>query len=261
MFQINKMKQEFKIFLTAVMFYTRIPCPKYDFKDEYLNEATKYFPLIGWIVALAAAFTIYLSHFLLPISIAVILSFLATILITGSFHEDGLADVADGFGGGWNKLRILDIMKDSRIGAYGVVALIITFSLKITALIELFNFEFSFGIKAIFLGHVLSRLIAETMIYTHEYSRDDALSKIKPIAKKLSFSNLIISILITIPAFIIFDNWLITLIIIPAYLTKIFLARYFKKWIDGYTGDCLGATQQITEVIIYISLLILWKFI
>lgn len=255
------MKQEFKIFLTAVMFYTRIPCPKFDFKDEFLNDATKYFPLIGWIVGLTAVLTIYVTHFVLPLSVCVILSFLATILLTGSFHEDGLADVADGFGGGWNKMRILDIMKDSRVGAYGVVALILTFGLKITAIVELFTLDFYFGIKSILIAHVLSRLIAETMIFTHEYSRDDASSKVKPIAKKLTLSNLLISVIITIPAFLIFQELLVFLIIIPAYLAKMYLASYFKKWIDGYTGDCLGATQQIVEVVIYISLLVLWKYI
>ena len=256
------MKKEIRILFTALMFYTRIPCPGFtDHNEEYLNKATRYFPLIGWIVALGTVITIYAFHFVLPMHICVILSLATSILMTGSFHEDGFADVCDGFGGGWTKTKILDIMKDSRVGTYGVVALIILFLLKITATIELLRLDFMFGLKTIFLAHVLSRFTAETIIFTHEYSREDATSKVKPLAKKLSVKNLCISLLFTIPAFLLFQNPWVFLIFIPVYLMKIYLSRYFTKWINGYTGDCLGATQQITEVIIYLSMLVLWKFI
>lgn len=256
------MKQEIKIFFTALMFYTRIPCPKFDdFDEELLNKATRYFPLIGWIVAAGAVFTIYLLHFILPLSVCVILSLAVSVLMTGSFHEDGFADSCDGFGGGWTKIRILDIMKDSRVGTYAVVGLIILFLLKISATIELLEQDFIFGLKTLFLAHVLSRFAAESIIFTHEYSREDATSKVKPLAKKLSVKNILISLLFTLPAFLLFQNVWVFVVFIPVYLMKMYLARYFTKWIDGYTGDCLGATQQITEVIIYLAMLILWKFI
>lgn len=256
------MKQEIKIFFTALMFYTRIPCPKFDdFDEELLNKATRYFPLIGWIVAAGAVFTIYLLHFILPLSVCVILSLAVSVLMTGSFHEDGFADSCDGFGGGWTKTRILDIMKDSRVGTYAVVGLIILFLLKISATIELLQQDFIFGLKTLFLAHVLSRFVAESIIFTHEYSREDATSKVKPLAKKLSVKNILISLLFTLPAFLLFQNAWVFIVFIPVYLMKMYLARYFTKWIDGYTGDCLGATQQITEVIIYLAMLILWKFI
>ena len=256
------MKQEIKIFFTALMFYTRIPCPKFgDFDEELLNKATRYFPLIGWIVAGGAVLTIYLLHFILPLSVCVILSLAVTVLMTGSFHEDGFADSCDGFGGGWTKTRILDIMKDSRVGTYAVVGLILLFLLKISATVELLQHDFIFGLKTIFLAHVLSRFTTETLIFTHEYSREDATSKVKPLAKKLSGKNLFISLLFTLPAFLLFQNAWVFAVFIPVYLMKMYLARYFSKWIDGYTGDCLGATQQITEVIIYLAMLILWKFI
>src|SRR5258708_5864215 len=124
-------KKEFHIFLTAVMFYTRIPCPKWvDHSSEFLNKATRYFPLIGWIVGAFCFGTYYGLQYIYPIEIAIIISMAAGILITGAFHEDGFADVCDGFGGGWTKQKILDIMKDSHIGAYGVIGLILLFLLK-----------------------------------------------------------------------------------------------------------------------------------
>ncbi len=256
------MREEIRIFFTALMFYTRIPCPSWiDHSEEYINKATRYFPLIGLIVGGASALVIYALHFIFPTSICIIFSLATSILITGAFHEDGFADVCDGFGGGWTKEKILEIMKDSRIGAYGVVGLFVLFALKVFTLIELLNFDVWFCLKATILAHVLSRFIAVTMIFTHEYAREDATSKIKPIAKKLTITNLLISAIWLIPAFILLQNYWFLLVIIPVYLMKIYLARYFTKWVGGYTGDCLGATQQITEVITLLFCLGLCKYI
>ena len=256
------MKNEIRVFFTALMFYTRIPCPSWiDHSDDYINRATRYFPLIGWIVGGVSASMIYILHFVFPVSISIIFSLVTSILITGAFHEDGFADVCDGFGGGWTREKILDIMKDSRVGAYGVVGLIVLFALKIFTLIELMNFDVWFCLKASILAHVISRFSAVTMIFTQEYAREDATSKIKPIAKKLSMTNLTISAVWLIPAFLLFQNYLLLLVIIPVYLMKIYLARYFTKWIGGYTGDCLGATQQVTEVITLLFCLGICKYI
>ena len=256
------MKKEVRIFFTALMFYTRIPCPSWiDHSEEYINKATRYFPLIGWIVGLATALVVLGSHYIFPNAICIILSLGTSILITGAFHEDGFADVCDGFGGGWTKEKILDIMKDSRVGAYGVVGLIVLFSLKIFTLIELLNIDIWYCLKAIILAHVISRFSAVTMIFTHEYSREDETSKIKPIAKKLTVKNFLISAVWVFLALLLFQNWYIFLVIIPVYLMKIYLAKYFTKWIGGYTGDCLGTIQQITEIVTLLFLLAIWKFI
>lgn len=255
-------KQELQIFFTALMFYTRIPCPSWvEYSEDYLNQATRYFPLIGWIVGGSTALLLYGLHFLLPISVSVILSLAFSILLTGAFHEDGFADVCDGFGGGWTKDRILEIMKDSRVGAYGAVGMIVLLALKITSSIELLQVDLRYGLKAIILAHVLSRFSAVTMIFTHEYSRADATSKVKPIAKKLTINSLLVSLIWLLPAFFLFQNYWIVLVIFPVYGMKIYLASYFNKWIGGYTGDCLGATQQINEIVTLLFCLGLCKYI
>lgn len=256
------MKEEIKIFFTALMFYTRLPCPRWvDHSDDYINKASRYFPLMGWIVGGASALMIYASQFVLPVSIGIILSLMVSILMTGAFHEDGFADLCDGFGGGWTKGKILEIMKDSRIGAFGVVGLIVLFALKIVALIELSRIDLEFCLKALVLAHILSRFTAVSIIFTHEYAREDESSKIKPIAKKLSTTNFLISSIWLIPAFLLFQSPWFLLVLLPVYATKIYLAGYFNKWIGGYTGDCLGATQQITEVMTLLICLGLWRFI
>lgn len=265
------MKKELHIFFTCLMFYTRIPCPKnITHHPDYLNKATRYFPFIGWIVGSISFLAFYLSSLFLSIETAVIFAIIASVLTTGAFHEDGFADVCDGFGGGWTKEKILMIMKDSAIGAYGAIGLVLLFLAKFKLLSEsLLIFKNDNNFFLIFLlfisAHSLSRLAAISIIFTHEYSRDDASSKSKPIAKKHTWKEIFGSFffgLLPLLALSYFSFEIKTiLILIPVFLTRYFLARYFQKWIDGYTGDCLGATQQVCEVIFYLSLLFIWKFI
>lgn len=251
------------------MFYTRIPCPKnIDHNPDYLNKATRYFPFIGWIVGSISFSAFYLSSLFLSTETAVILALIASVLTTGAFHEDGFADVCDGFGGGWTKEKILIIMKDSAIGAYGAIGLVLLFLLKFKLLSEsilLFTDHNShFYIFLLFLSaHSLSRLAAISIIFTHQYSRDDASSKSKPIAKSYSWKEVLGSFFFgIIPLLALsFFQYEFLFVVIPVFLTRYFLARYFQKWIDGYTGDCLGATQQVCEVIYYLSILLIWKFI
>jgi adenosylcobinamide-GDP ribazoletransferase len=263
------MKKELHIFFTCLMFYTRIPCPKnIDHNPEYLNKATRYFPFIGWIVGSISFLIFYFFSFFLSTEIAVIFAIITSVLTTGAFHEDGFADVCDGFGGGWTKEKILIIMKDSAIGAYGAIGLVLLFLLKFKLLTEgILLFTSDNSHLLIFLlfisAHALSRLAAISIIFTHEYSRYDASSKSKPIANNHSWREIFGAFLFgLIPLLALaFFQCKILFAIIPVFLTRYFLARYFQKWIDGYTGDCLGATQQVCEVIYYLSILFLWKFI
>ncbi len=253
------MKKEVHIFFTALMFFTRIPCPKWvDHDPTYLQKSSKYFPLIGWIVGLIGAFTFWATQYIFPKEIALLFSMIATVYATGAFHEDGFADVCDGFGGGWTKDKILTIMKDSRLGTYGVIGLISLLGMKFLALNNLPN---EIIMITIISGHALSRFIATTLLYTHTYVQDIDKSKVKPSAKNMETYQLLIAGFFGIVPLVLFQNPWVFLAIIPAYLSKVFLGRKFKKWIGGQTGDCAGAVQQLSEVVIYLSLLALWKFI
>lgn len=261
------MKQEINIFFTAVMYYTRIPCPSWvAYKEHNLHQATRYFPLIGWIVGLIAGIIYLAASYLFGAALGVLLSMAGSILLTGAFHEDGLADTCDGFGGGWTKERILEIMKDSRIGTYGAVGLILILSIKFFSIQRLLTNDFQpFTLLLMFItAHSLSRMVASSFIFTHDYVRISEDSKAKPVAQKVAIHNLIMGSvwafipLITLTCFV--AKPLLLTVLIPLYLIKIYLGRYFTKWIGGYTGDGLGATQQISEVIIYLTFILLWKF-
>ena len=245
------------------MFYTRIPVPRWvDHDANNLNAATRYFPFIGYIVA-TVSWLVYIGcRYIFSVEIRVIMSVLTGVLLTGAFKEDGLADVCDGFGGGWTKEKILAIMKDSRVGTYGVIGLIFILALKFFSLVQISSLDvYYFGLVLV-AAHSLSRFTAVIIIYTAIYAREDADSKAKPVAQKLSTGNLLGATMWIVPPIIglVYLNPAFLLIIVPVICVTVYLRWYFLKWIGGYTGDCLGATQQINEVVIYMSLLAIWRF-
>ena len=134
---MSLIRNQYELFLIALGFLTRIPIPqKTDFSEQKLNHASKYFPAVGWLVGIftAGLFSTFETAF--PKTIALIFSLLFAILLTGAFHEDGLIDTADGLGGGWSKDQKLEIMKDSRIGTYGAIAIWFALSLKLILLLS-----------------------------------------------------------------------------------------------------------------------------
>ncbi|GAA4413814.1 adenosylcobinamide-GDP ribazoletransferase [Nibrella viscosa] len=257
------------LFYTAVMFYTRIPVPNgIDHSEDRLNRATVFFPLIGWIVGGIAVCVYGVGSVLFPPELAVLLSMAATVWTTGAFHEDGFADVCDGFGGGWSKPQILTIMKDSRVGTYGVVGLGLLLAVKFFAVKAIFTTEvFGWAVALKMLAaHSLSRLTAVTIIAGLPYAREDADSKVKPIAKGITGGQLLVAALIgllPLLALVVYTGlWLYLTFLLPLVGLRWWLIRFFRRWIDGYTGDCLGATQQLAEVVVYLSFVaFLWTSI
>jgi adenosylcobinamide-GDP ribazoletransferase len=148
-------------------------------------------------------------------------------------------------------------MKDSRVGAYGVIGLVILFLMKFEVLLSIAPAQVPLVLIA---AHALSRFVAITFVFTHTYARSDDSSKSKPVAERSSAFNLIVAGIFGLAPLLLLKNPLYLLMLIPLFLLKAYLGRYFKKWIGGYTGDCLGATQQISEVLIYLSYLVIWKY-
>ena len=269
------MKEQWKIFLTAVMYFTRIRVPASVGHDsEYLNKAPVYFPLIGWIVGGVSALVYLVFSRLLSTEMGILASMIATLLLTGAFHEDGFADVCDGFGGGWTKDKILLIMKDSRVGAFGVIGLISILAGKYLLLRELPSFtpalnhpvrlifyNYRYFIGAVIAAHSLSRLMPVIVLQWLSNVTDPEHSKSKPVtSRRLSPGQLLIAIVFGI-APLAFFPWPFWLVIVPAGYVTWELAKYFRKWIGGYTGDCLGAIQQVTEITIYLGWTIAWRYI
>jgi adenosylcobinamide-GDP ribazoletransferase len=263
------MKQELRLFFTALQFYTRLPVPAWvGYNPDHMNKATRYLPLVGWLVGLVSGGFLLLGAYCINIPTGVMLSMIASILLTGCFHEDGFADACDGFGGGWTKEKINEIMKDSRVGTYAVVGLILLLGLKFSLLANLTEIIQNQPLAILLVlisAHALSRFMAVSMIFTHRYVRFTDDSKAKPVAEVGSKNTLVMAAIFALIPFIgllclLHQPWL--LLSLPLlYLIKMLLGNYFTKWIGGYTGDCLGTTQQVCEVGFYLFTAIVWKFI
>jgi len=263
---MDRMRTHVRLLLLAVQFYTRLPVPAWvGYSEELLSQATVYFPLVGWLVGGVAAGVYMGARWLFHNDdVALLLSMVASILLTGAFHEDGFADVCDGFGGGWTQDKILAIMKDSRLGTYGAAGLGLLLASKFLALRGLPTAAVA---PALLLAHPLSRATALTCIFTHRYARANEDGKAKPVAKKMRPGELAAGLLLGALPLLSYAVWqhqpAVLLIVVPLAVAKTTLARYFQRWIGGYTGDCLGAIQQVAEVSCYLFLLagFAWKFI
>ena len=247
--------REFQLLRYAVMFYTRIPVGSQLNYDQSIDDhASRYFTAIGWLVGGLCALVFVLSNAYFPQVLAVLLSTAFGIWLTGAFHEDGLADSCDGLGGGWDTERILEIMKDSRIGTYGFAGLSLVLACKVSALASL---PATWVPVALLGGHVLSRWCANATMYWMEYVRLDESSKAKPVTKGFEPRDFLIASLVCLPVFLILPAtywWAIGgMAPFAAYF-----AYQIRKWLGGYTGDALGAMQQLTELGFYLGFLALF---
>jgi len=233
----------------------RLPHPQaLDYKR--LPQAAIYLPLIGWLVGGICALVFYLADLLWPQATAVILALITGILLTGALHEDGFADVCDGFGGGMNKQRILEIMKDSHIGVYGLLGLLLMLSLKVSLLAEM---PAAVAPLVLLAGHSISRLSPLLLMHRYTYARGND-SKASGAVYQPSFRELAFAAVIALLPLALLPA-LCMLAIIPVLVATRLLGHYFYRRIDGYTGDCLGASQQVAETIFYLSVSALWIFI
>lgn len=259
----SKIKNEQNIFFTAIMFFTRIPVPEnIDHNQDMLQRSARYFSWVGILVGGIGAAIFFLTAKIFSPALSIAFSMLATILTTGAFHEDGFADCCDAFGGGWTKEKILMIMKDSRLGTYGVVGLLGILGFKFLLLLELSEFARPTEIVCIMIAaHSTSRLMAVSIMQQYNYVQDIDVSKSKPLAnRKLTTIEIPIAIAGSIIP-LLFLPAVIGLALVPLPITGRLAGQYFKKWIGGYTGDCLGATQQVSEIIFYLGVLVITKYL
>jgi len=272
---LSCLRREWRYLLLAVGFFTRIPVPVFaDFKEQELNLSVKYFPLTGILVGVAGAAVLVIAGWIFPANVAILLSMATTIYITGAFHEDGLADSADGLGGGWDKERILTIMQDSRLGTYGALALFLVLFAKFQLLSVLPVQCLAYALIA---AHALSRLCAVYMMATLSYVK--AAGKAKPLASKVRAGDLTVATLFgLLPLVPLYWNVLFNgadannsdaydlMLLTLSWLISVGFAGYWwrhkiRHWLGGYTGDCLGAAQQITELAFYLGVLAYFGFI
>jgi adenosylcobinamide-GDP ribazoletransferase len=251
-----------KSFLAAVMMFTRIPLWRIVQVDKkHYTGILLYWPVVGFLTGLTTWGVLRLTTPYVPALVACVLAVIARILLTGALHEDGFGDFCDGFGGGHGKESILRIMKDSHIGGYGVMGLILYFLLYVSLLYELRQphgclYIYEYVPLGIILGaDVSAKLCTSVLMNALPYARTEEESKVKVLYRKIRFPEYL---LIGLPILALL--WMLEapfLPLVPTGFAVLLTGGYLKHKIGGYTGDCCGATVLIAEIVFYLTALIL----
>ena len=240
-------------FLSAVQFLTRVPVPTPSYSADSLARSVKFFPVVGLLVGASAALVHLLlaPHWSRAVVAFLVLTYLC--LITGLIHEDGLADAADGFGGGWNREKILLIMRDSRIGSYGAVALILSVLGRIFLLSSLpLALVPLYLIATRVLGQWTTLPLSFYLSPARAQSEDRTDGQGARIARMTSRGSLIAGTIFSFAVVIALLRARAAFAIGAAIVGTFAGGLYFQKRIGGVTGDCFGATNQVAEVVVYL---------
>ncbi|TAG50038.1 MAG: adenosylcobinamide-GDP ribazoletransferase [Betaproteobacteria bacterium] len=255
---VDAMREQIRLALVAWQFLTRVPLGAaleawIMWTPERLRASARYFSLVGMIVGAFGALVFFLATLAFGQTLGAILSITATAVMTGAFHEDGFVDYFDSFGAAGDRAKALAIMKDSRIGTFGAIALVLLCAIKVAALIEL---PIWLAVAAIIASHSLGRVAACVVMYRLDYVRDTDLSKAKPLAEKMTRTELLLAVALGLaPLAFIAALGLITLLwtavaLLASVLLVAMFIRHLRARLGGFTGDTLGAVEQLTELTI-----------
>ena len=243
-------------FLIAVQFMTRLPVGRaLNSSEAELGKAAAFFPLVGAIVGSGAALVFILLQRVLPAPASVLCAIAFAAFITNGFHEDGLADTFDGFGGGWTKDRVLEIMRDSRIGTYGALALIFVILAKLNLLASLPQGQVW---RLMIVGHTAARWTTLPLCVWLPYARVEGQGKL--VAKQVGTLEVLMGT-VTLVAVLLLVSWqaAVAALLVTSLMTLL-CGSYFRARLQGITGDCLGAANQLTEVSLYLTAVVLLRF-
>lgn len=253
-----------KRILATLSFFTRLPFWRIaNLEKKHYENVVPLWPLAGYVTGGVMAVVFWAASYYTSASVAIILALLSRVLITGALHEDGFADFCDGFGGGTSRERILAIMKDSHIGTYGVLGLILYYLLLFNLLADI---QSGCMMALMIIADTLSKMLASTIIYNLPYARTEEEAKNKLVYKRPNIKNRLTTIVVgVIPAIILvaavpgLDAAPIIKACIASTCTALALFYYMKKRIGGYTGDCCGATFIILETVFYLTIALFLK--
>ncbi len=247
------MMRELRLFLTAVQFLTRLPVPALKgFAPEWITASARYYPLVGQIVGAVSALVLVLAAKAWGGALPAVLGVLAGILVTGAFHEDGLGDTADGLGGGHDKTSRLAIMKDSRIGTYAALALMLAGALKIAALTQLST------ALLLIAGHGAARAAAVIAMAALPYAGDAEAAKYKPVPQGVSAGSVLAALVFAAWPFVAFPLPNIVPALACGAVLALIMALMSRRLIGGVTGDVLGAIEQMFEIGFFLGAVSLW---
>jgi adenosylcobinamide-GDP ribazoletransferase len=249
---------EIRYFWTAVMLLTRLPAPRLKgFQDDWLARSALYFPIVGLLVGLLAATVHWGAYFLWPEPVPSVLALAAAALVTGGLHEDGWADVFDALAASRDPKRMLEVMKDSRIGAAGALALVLLILGKVGVL---GTFSPGRAANALVAAHVLSRWSHLPLLWKLPHARPEG-GLAGPLAGRVSAVRLAIGTLFTAFITLYALPWLGIFVVSALTVTLVATLAagiFFRHRLGGITGDCLGAANQLVELGVLLALAVSW---
>lgn len=227
----------------SIGFFTRIPLPDDEDHRGDLANAAITFPIAGFLIGALLATIWLIADYFLPALPAAAIAIAAGLVLTGALHEDGLSDCADGLGGNVSKERALEIMRDSRIGTYGAAALIITIGLRWSGLASL---DMWFGFSALIIAHMTGRAAITVPMYFSKYARKEGLGK--SVSNGIDINQFSLTLLIPILISFLIAGWQGLLAVVVSMVAAWLVTKWLDNKIGGYTGDGLGAVEQISEI-------------
>lgn len=246
---------EVRYFWTAVMLLTRLPAPRLKgFQDGWLARSALYFPIVGLLVGLLAAAVHWLAYFLWPEPVPSVLAVAAAALVTGGLHEDGWADVFDALAASRDPKRMLEVMKDSRIGAAGALALVLLLLGKVGVL---GTFSAGRAAAALVAAHVLSRWSHLPLLWKLPYARPEG-GLAGPLAGRVSGVRVVIGTVLTALITATALYWAVLPALAVALVATLAAGLFFRRRLGGITGDCLGAVNQLVELGVLLTLAVSW---
>jgi len=253
MTQRGTLNHEWQAFWLAVGFLTRIPMlVRIDYSQRLMNQSSAYFPLVGLLLGIIYSLAYFGFTLMTSPLVSVIVVVILHLFITGAFHEDGLADSVDALGGGYTVEKRLEIMKDSRIGTYGTVALVMALMLKVALLTEA-----DLIWLALLVAPAISRLTPLLLMATMTYVTDPDKSKSKPVADSFSRARLLTAsafVLVLCAAMSFWQPFLVTGTLAAVLLVALLWGAYLRSQLGGYTGDALGASVVFSELVLLMFL-------
>lgn len=247
------MMRERRLFLCAVQFLTRLPVPSLkDFAPEWITASARYYPLVGQIVGGVSALVLVFAGEAWGGAVPAVLAVTAGILVTGAFHEDGLGDTADGLGGGRDKAQRLAIMKDSRIGTYGALALLLAVALKIAAFTQIST------ALLLIAGHGAARAAAVIAMAALPYAGDAEAAKYKPVPQGVGIGSVLIALVFAAWPFVAWSMPQMIPALACGAVLALIMALCARRLIGGVTGDVLGAIEQMFEIGFFLGAILQW---
>jgi adenosylcobinamide-GDP ribazoletransferase len=251
-------RREGRLALVALQFLTRVPVPAWrDWDDAWLNDCVRHFPLVGLFVGGCGALVLWVAVLLWPPAVAAVLAMAATAWITGAFHEDGLADTFDALGGHVPREKAIAILKDPRIGSYGALALVVVTLARVAALAAIAAVDVHAAMLALVLAHALGRVAPVLVMARLPYAGDLEHARAKPLATAVRPVNLALAlgwgVLFAAMAEGSTGSGRALVALAAALLVALLMMRWLRTRLGGYTGDTLGASEQLAELAVLLA--------